>query len=115
MAKSILNFSSDINSNAKKGDVVYYTGTAVVGGFATSDSYTKLGTIHSIINKKTIIVDITLNVTLPSANDFIFFSKDNDFQSSGVKGYYSEVKMVNDSKDKAELFKIQLDASQSSK
>ena len=115
MAKSILNFLSDIDSNAKEGDIVYYTGTAVVGGFSTSNSYTKLGAIHSIINKRTIVVDITTNVTLPATNDFIFFSKDNDFQSSGVKGYYSEVKMVNDSKDKAELFKIQLDASQSSK
>lgn len=115
MAKAILNFPSDIDSNAKVNDVVYWAKTSGVGGFATSSKYTKIGSIHSIINKKTIVVDLVANVALPPADNYIFFSKDNDFQSSGVKGYYSEVKMANNSKTKAELFRIQVEASESSK
>ena len=47
-------------------------------------------------------------------DDFIMFSKYN--QSDGdIKGYYMEVKLVNDSRQKAELFSLGSEVTESSK
>jgi len=42
---------------------------------------------------------------VPSENDFIMFSK-YDQSDGDVLGYYADVKLVNDSKEKAELYVI---------
>jgi len=42
---------------------------------------------------------------IPSAEDFIMFSKFSQ-GDSGVLGYYAEAKFVNDSTEKAELFAV---------
>lgn len=51
----------------------------------------------------------------PAVNDFIFFTKDTSVEKSNVKGYYSKVVMQNDSKDKAELYAVSCETTQSSK
>ena len=43
------------------------------------------------------------------------FAKDNCVNLSSLKGYYAEVKFVNDSKQKAELFSVAAEIQQSSK
>ena len=62
----------------------------------------------------TLYVDNTGYSAVVNVNDFIMFSKYN--QSDGdVKGYYMEVKLVNNSKEKAELFSISSEVTASSR
>lgn len=51
----------------------------------------------------------------PSVNDYIFFTKDNAVNLSSIIGYYNKITLVNDSVDKAELFSVGCEISQSSK
>lgn len=48
-------------------------------------------------------------------NSFISFLKNNEVNKKSVKGYYAEVKFVNNSKEKAELFSVGSEISESSK
>jgi len=50
-----------------------------------------------------------------SVNSFISFLKNNKFNKKSVKGYYAEVKFINNSNEKAELFSIGSEISESSK
>ncbi len=115
----VINFSSDINSNLQVGDIVYYSdSTSTSGGFDVNElekDIIKLGDLHTIINKTSIIVNITEAVSLPTAGKYLFFSKENDVNIAGVVGYYAEVKMKNNSTTKAELYRIEVSAPESSK
>ena len=67
----------------------------------------------------TILIDDT-NFTSPLFNilddeSFIMFKKDEKINSTGLKGYYTEVKFENNSAEKAELFAVSSEVSQSSK
>jgi len=57
------------------------------------------------------------DVTLPvhGNNPYYFFIKDSSVNTSGLLGYYAEVKMVNNSPQKAELFSIGSEIFESSK
>ena len=48
-------------------------------------------------------------------NSFISFLKNNKVNKKSVKGYYAEVKFVNNSVEKAELFTVGSEISESSK
>jgi len=48
-------------------------------------------------------------------NSFISFLKNNEVNKKSVKGYYAEVKFVNNSKEKAELFSVGSEILESSK
>ena len=63
------------------------------------------------------LVDIEVDDTAqtPSDGDFIFFGKENKVNISGVRGYFSEVKMNNDSNGPAKLFSVGSEIAQSSK
>lgn len=120
MAIINLPFSQEINSSLQVGDTVYSCTLSSSGGFNVINSFdnlTKLGTCSSIDNaNNSIQVDTgTLSFTLPTANDFILFSKDNQVNLSSIIGYYAEVKLVNDSKDEAEIFSIGANVVESSK
>ena len=43
---------------------------------------------------------------LPTANDYIFFGKNNKISTSSLRGYFAEVEMKNDSTASAELFAV---------
>ena len=114
-----LNFSNQVDSNLKVGDTIYFAdNSSATGGFEVQNleqEIIKIGVVHTIINKKSIIVEITLNVDLPVAGAFIFFSKENDVNVSSITGYYAEIKMANNSTEKAELYRIEVSAPESSK
>jgi hypothetical protein len=63
----------------------------------------------------TIDVQTTGTELLPTANDFIFFGKDNRISTSSLNGYYAEVEMTNDSTASAELFAVTAEVFESSK
>ena len=117
----ILNLNN-INSSAQVGDSVYYctlnlqTDNVPLGGFDTAD-YTdivRIGTISSI-GLNNVRVNIDEAVPMPTENDFVFFSKDNIINTGDLKGYFAEVKFINNSNKEAELFQISMGVEQSSK
>jgi hypothetical protein len=72
----------------------------------------KLGTITKLGSNFIIIKDM---VAEPQANDLIMFAKNNSVNKSGIKGYYAEVKLKNNSTELVELFSIASEVSPSSK
>ena len=63
----------------------------------------------------TITTNIPGTTTRPTSNDFILFSKDNRSAISAMRGYYAEVKMVNDETTQCELFDVGSEIFESSK
>ena len=71
----------------------------------------KVGIIKSI-SGDTITVEETQT---PNAGDFLMFSKDKNANNTSLLGYYAEVKLKNNSTEKAELFTLSSEITQSSK
>ena len=103
------------------GDTAYYVDTsniATTGGFSTTSSLNnviEIGVVSGFSGTYNIEVTVTNAITLPTTNDYIFFSKDNSVNLSSLKGYFAEIKFVNDSTEKAELFSIAMNVEESSK
>ena len=57
----------------------------------------------------------TTNGVLPSKSDYILFSKNQAINTSSLLGYYADVKLENNSKNKAELFSLNSEITESSK
>jgi len=106
---------SNLNTSLQVGDTVWYVPTRKKGGYNTNtvENVVKLGEVKNINNNS---ISISSEVELSVVNDtFIMFSKNNKVNLGDLKGYYAEVKFVNNSKDKAELFSVGSEISISSK
>ena len=107
----------NMNVSAQVGDIIYYSFNAIgLGGFAQTAliNTKKLGPIVEI-NGSEIIVQYDNNIVTPPPSDsFISFVKDKKVNTTSLVGYYAEVKLENDSKDKIELFSVGSEISQSS-
>ena len=66
-------------------------------------------------NFHTIVIEANSNATMPLANDYFYFTKDRSVDSSGVLGYYAEVKMKDTSNIKSELYSVSSEIFESSK
>tara|TARA_R110001632_G_scaffold79798_5_gene178486 strand:- start:1031 stop:1381 length:351 start_codon:yes stop_codon:yes gene_type:complete len=113
-----INFTGDINNDSLQiGDLAYYVTPSPSGGFnqSTSDP-TLIGPIEAI-TATSIDVDngSVVMTTLDNTGDFIMFAKDTSINLSGLVGYYAEVKINNNSTDKAEMFSIASEITISSK
>tara|TARA_R100000458_G_C8215709_1_gene201735 strand:- start:51 stop:392 length:342 start_codon:yes stop_codon:yes gene_type:complete len=64
-------------------------------------------------NNSTLIIDNPQYT--PAAGDFIMFSKNKSVNNTSLTGYFAEVKLSNNSTDKAELFAINSEIVPSSK
>jgi hypothetical protein len=113
---------NNMNVSAQVGDIIYYTPTAPQGGFTQGAlvNTVMLGPILSITplpNGTTrIIVEYDDSISsLPANGDFVSFAKDKRVNTSSLLGYYADVKFVNDSTGKIELFAIGSEISESSK
>ena len=120
MATVLLPFSTDPQlTGVQVGDTVYtVNSTSTTGGFTTTSSLNnvvELGVVSGFSGTYNIEVNVTNTINLPSINSYIFFSKDNAVNLASLKGYYAEVKFVNDSNERAELFSIGLQVEESSK
>ena len=73
-----------------------------------------MGTATDVTNT-TITCNIGGTTTRPTNSDFILFSKDNRGNTSSIRGYYAEVKMVNDETTQCELFDVGTEIFESSK
>ena len=126
----IFTFNHDINESLQVGDDVYYCHHQSHGGFETVDNENLLNTgiVHigkcTNINRTVNFVTVTVAASPPDdaivANgvvigDFIMFSKDNKANLSSLLGYFAETTFINDSPEKAELFAVSTEFSESSK
>ena len=122
-----LTFTEPLNASLQPGDFVYYSPLTTVAnsGFSTvtTGSTILLGTVNSISNPlgnltTPITINVLfdeLNVTPPTNGDYILFEKDKRVNSSSLIGYYADVKFVNYSTEKIELFSVGSEISESSK
>ena len=124
MALITLSFDN-MNTSVQVGDIVYYSdNSAPIGSFDRSTllNTKKLGMIvggNSIgvpVTKNSITVEYDENViTPPFTNTFISFAKDKKVNTSSLLGYYADVKFINNSTEKAELFSVGSEIAESSK
>ena len=123
MAIKIL-LKNDINNDSLQiGDMAYYVPAPTTSGGLTSslDEPLPIGIIDSISGNSITISGTPVNQ--PSQNDFIMFSKDyssnalinTTVNTTSLLGYYAEVKLKNNSGEKAELFALSSEVTASSK
>tara|TARA_R100001198_G_scaffold8250_1_gene3674 strand:+ start:1408 stop:1779 length:372 start_codon:yes stop_codon:yes gene_type:complete len=116
-----IKFNSHINDSVQVGDIMFYGPAAVSNNTNTVNSYgniKKMGKITSVRRSRPggyITVDHDQAVLAPTATDFLFFSKDNMANLTSLLGYYIELKFVNTSTSKAELYQIGVETTESSK
>ena len=110
----------EANISAQIGDSVYFCNTYkhTSGVHAQiAENKTKLGVVLRIEQSSdscTIDVDLE-SLSIPTRKDFIFFSKDNIANLSTPTGYYANIKFVNDSPYKGEMFAASCEVFESSK
>tara|TARA_R100000234_G_C4884204_1_gene128688 strand:+ start:225 stop:548 length:324 start_codon:yes stop_codon:yes gene_type:complete len=97
------------NSSLQIGDKAYHA-TINSDGFGSDP--VEIGEITGI---GTDYIEVKTTFSTPSADDFIMFSKNTAVNNSSLLGYYAEVKLTNDSRDKAELFTLGSEVVESSK
>lgn len=128
MLLATLTFDEPINSSLQIGDIVYYSPTSLAPNSNIPKTITanviKLGPVHSI-GIDPIVVRVTYDndpgnsgsstVFAPPANSYIMFEKDKQVNSSSLMGYYANVKLMNDSTSKIELFSLGSEVTESSK
>jgi len=120
MAKKIILNNDISNDSIQTGDTAYYVGSVSnnPSGFKIIDQQEvpkPIGVITSVGNNF-IIIDIPVcAANKPSADDFIMFQKDRTVNNVSLLGYYAEIKLVNNSTEKAELFALSSEITASSK
>jgi hypothetical protein len=138
MASSNITLGHSINESLSVGDKVYTVSlSAAAGGFQSGSSIQDLGTVTHIhresiaqfslngsnvaVVPNTITVDVISSRTLGNnafnqgGGTMLLFSKDNKVNTSRLKGYYAEVKMVNTDTGPSELFSVSSEIQISSK
>lgn len=121
MADVTITFENKPNDSLQVGDLTFYTPTGLNGSFTTNTGDTKkMGVVKSITYNEVdldwdVVIDLDGATAAPSVNDYVYFTKDINANYSGVSGYYAEVKFTNNKTDKAELFSINSEVSESSK
>ena len=127
-------FNEPLNVSIQKGDMVYYVSTTLAAPpqgpspntpfRVNSGNIQEIGEVFEVYNQSIVCIfscdHPSLNgadcgAHIPGGEDFIMFSKDNAVNMSSVLGYYAEVEMVNDSNEKAKLFAVSTNVSESSK
>ena len=114
-AKAASVSSSTANLDNGAWDIIYFT--RLENGKQVGDIY-RLGKCIALAKgttNYTITVGVDDEAQTPDVNDYIFFGKENKVNISGVRGYYAEVEMKNDSSLAAKLFAVGSEISQSSK
>ena len=103
-----LTFANDINTSAQIGDTAYFCSTNNNAGFKTGDNIKRIGKIKKIEKNSDGNWEMTCGHAIghpyPADSDYIMFSKNNEVNTSSALGYYAEVRFVNNSTVKGELF-----------
>ena len=109
---TIIKFSSNVNSSLQEGDIVYWSRfDASSGAVGKPEMVGSDGTVKSVSGNT---ITVAGKYTGPSTAYFLF-SKNLGVNKSGLKGYYADISLVNNSPKKAELFAISSEIVPSSK
>ena len=114
-----------LNTSLQVGDIIYFVPTTSppaiiptydVGSLSNVQEYGVLIAITEIPG----IVGFTLNVdtiftSVPTTMGFIMFAKEKKVNTTSLLGYYADIQFVNNSKEKAELFSVGSEVTESSK
>ena len=104
-----------LNESLSIGDIVYHAPITTANGFDQLGTTIKIGDVTGI-NRST--SEVTVTTSLSGVNlvgNFLFFSKNNAVETSGLKGYYATVKMKNTSVHASELYAVNSEVAESSK
>lgn len=101
------------NQDAGAWDVIYYAQTT--SGKQTGDVQLLGDCIEISSDRKRISIYVDDTTILPTHGAYFLFSKSNKVNTSGLVGYYAEVKMNNDSTNEIELFAVSSEAVKTSK
>ena len=114
-----ITFNDPLNTSLQVGDVAYYVQTQAVGNFNTASqpNMVKIGEVINIIQDppEIHIFSSIAPIPQPLPGYFIMFAKDRVVNTSGIIGYYADIKLVNDTTSKAEMFSIAAGVIESSK
>jgi|TARA_R110001599_G_scaffold344962_1_gene568959 hypothetical protein len=127
-----LQFINDVdNDSLQIGDMIYFQTPTPLGGFDQQlNAPIFVGPVVDIFNAVGVSIssqdwnppmfsmevdNINPGGTIPSVNDFIMFNKECSINMSGLVGYFAEVKIKNNSREKAEIFCLSSEITQSSK
>ena len=106
------------NDSFQIGDIAYFVSVNPSNnGIISSQSDPQiLGKIDAISSDlKQITINNPQNVNQISQNDFLMFQKDTSVNNTSLLGYFAEVKLINNSTEKAELFALSSEIRLSSK
>ena len=109
--------NDEFNDSIEIGDIVYYL---LPGSNQTTDNPLLVGPVTfndtNMGGDRIIQCDNTASGAWPPTGSFLMFSKDNSVNSSSVLGYYAEVELKNNSKQRnVEIFSIGSEVFESSK
>jgi len=109
----------ELNFSLQLGDTIYYSPpTSSSSGFTTAshDQSRRLGLVEEIDgNRITFRFDDQNGTFVLMPSGFYSFSKSKITNTSNLVGYYADVNFVNNSTEKAELFSVSSEISESSK
>jgi|TARA_B110000902_G_scaffold30429_2_gene32768 hypothetical protein len=108
MDEITLTFPQPLNVSVQVGDTAYYTND--INGV----EIVLIGLITAVTTY-TITADIDPSQIRPTLASFILFSKTANVNTSGLKGYYAEMQIKNDTTEYAELFLVGSEIFESSK
>tara|TARA_R100001460_G_scaffold5247_4_gene14706 strand:- start:145 stop:5946 length:5802 start_codon:yes stop_codon:yes gene_type:complete len=120
---NVLEFDNAINSSLQVGDMIYYQNSnPSIDNSLEPNQIVALGVVIEIteytitVNKSVFFVFPTTGIPVnPFADMFILFAKNNTVNSSSLLGYYADIKFENNSYEKAELFSVGTEVTESSK
>ena len=96
------------NNSLQIGDEAYYV--ELTNGFGSDPN--ALGPVTEI-GHNYIVIDTVVSTV--DDGDFIMFSKNKEVNNNSLLGYYAEVKLINNSTDKIELFTLGSEVTESNK
>ena len=91
-----LTFSGHVNVSVSVNDPVF---------FVRSGQIFHLGSVTSIAGERLVATN-DHGLSIPVAGEFVFVAKDNEKNTSGIRGYYGEAVFKTTSSDKKELFAV---------
>ena len=115
------------NSSLQIGDNIYYVSNNSLTNYTTSVSPDGTANNQSASVASPVLVGKVTNTTTggfvqidnpintPAQDDFVMFSKNKSVNNTSLIGYFAEVKLKNNSKQKAELFALSSEVAESSK
>ena len=106
-------FARDTNSGTMKGSIQKVVpGTALGFVQIESNQLQKAGVVTAVNSN---VVTVDSSGVLPLIGDYCLFVKNQIVNMNGLSGYYADVMFENNSKEKAELFAISSEITESSK